>query len=464
MVSHMSERPARTALSQEPDVIGFFGKFPTHGDFVSTALGRRLQSELDRWIQGGLGAMEPTLGQDWRRLFHASPPWRFAIAGGVWSPAAIAGVLLPSRDRVGRSFPLVIAAQLHSFTGRLRDICEDDTWFTAAEALAETSAKADFDMARFIEGIKRLRLPFANASAADEISMSDLGAPGSLWWRMALGTRHGKGFKTNGPPATRDFLKLVATERAEASPGSIPSPAPPPVIPQPEVRENAIAAEKRRSIESSYASHAGTRLMLNGDALLVSERPRLFALADGIGDSMGAIEAARTATGVLSGVADHESLQALVQDIKGKLGHANSILQTRGASSERQSPFASVVVAAILDRELALVWAGDARGYLLRDGMMRCLTRDHVDIGIKRSLARGLGLKPQFVPDTFLDTVLPGDRLLLCSASLPRILADRVIAEILIETPIERAADTLVQEGLIANCRDNLSAIVIGAS
>jgi type VI secretion system protein ImpM len=460
----MNERPARAAPSQEPDVIGFFGKFPTYGDFVSTAMGRRLQLELDQWIQGGLGAMEPTLGQDWRRLFHASPPWRFAIAGGIWSPAAIAGVLLPSRDRVGRSFPLVIAAQLHKFTGRLRDICEDDVWFTAAEALAETSTKPDFDMARFIDGVKRLRLPFANAREADEILTPDVGAPVSLWWRMALGTRHGKGFKTSGPPATRDFLKLVATERVEALSRPMPVPAPPSVAPAPEVLENAIAAETRLSIESSYASHAGTRLTLNADALLASERPRLFALADGIGDSMSAIEAARTATGVLSGVGDHESLQALVQDIKGKLGHANSILKTKTASSERQSPFASVVVAAILDRELALVWAGDARGYLLRDGMMRCLTRDHVDIGIKRALARGLGLKQQFVPDTFLETALPGDRLLLCSASLPRTLADRVIAEILIETPVDRAADTLVQEGLIANCRDNLSAIVIGAS
>ncbi|MEZ2223290.1 type VI secretion system-associated protein TagF [Rhizobium sp. RCC_161_2] len=460
----MNERLARTASPGEPDAIGFFGKLPTHGDFVSTALGRRLQSELDQWIQSGLGAMEPTLGQDWRRLFHASPPWRFIVAGGVWSPAAIAGVLLPSKDRVGRSFPLVIAAQLHRFTGHLRDICEDDVWFTAAEALAETSTKADFDMPRFIEGIKRLRLPFANARMRDEIPAPSAGAPGSLWWRMTLGSRHGKGFKTAGPPTAQDFLKLVAADKTETAPTSIQVPAPPPPVARPpELRESAIASETLHPIESSYASHPGTRLSLNADALLVSERPRLFALADGIGDGMGAIEAARTATSTLSSVASHESLQALVQDIKGKLGHANSILQTKAVSGDRQPPFASIVVATILDREFALVWAGDARCYLLRDGMMRCLTRDHVDIGLKRSVARGLGLKPQFVPDTILDTVLPGDRLLLCSASLPRSLADRVIAEILIETPIAKAADTLVQEGLIANCRENLSAIVIGA-
>lgn len=459
----MNERLARTASPQEPDGIGFFGKLPTHGDFVSTALGRRLQSELDQWIQSGLGAMEPTLGQDWRRLFHASPPWRFAIAGGVWSPAAVVGVLLPSRDRVGRSFPLVIAAQLHKFTGRLRDICEDDVWFTAAEALAETSTKTDFDMTRFMEGIKRLRLPFARERVGEDLPAPDAQAPASLWWRMTLGTRHGKGFKTNGPPATQDFLKLVTVERAEAPPAEpIAAPTPPLAAHLPKLRENPAPAQTKRPIESSYASHAGTRLTLNADALLVSEKPRLFALADGAGDGMGAIEAARTATSVLSGVADHDSLQMLVQDIKGKLGHANSILQTKAASGEHQPPVASIIIAALHDAELALVWAGDARCYILRDGLMRCLTRDHVDVGLKRSLARGLGLKPQFLPDTLLDTLRPGDRLLLCGASLPRTLADRVIAEILIETPTERAAETLVQEGLIANCRENLSAIVIG--
>ncbi|MDK4741187.1 type VI secretion system-associated protein TagF [Rhizobium sp. CNPSo 3464] len=451
----MNERSARTALPQETDMIGFFGKLPTHGDFVSTALGRRFQIELDRWIQDGLGAMEPTLGKDWRRLFHACPPWRFAIAGGVWSPAAVAGVLLPSKDRVGRSFPLIIAAQLHRFTGRLRDICEDDIWFTAAEALAETSTKSDFDMPRFIEGVRRLRLPIPNIRPTDDAVSPDIGAPASLWWRMVPDTRHGKGFKTEGPPTIRDFLKLVTVEEPRGPPPAVASQSTEPA-------DNVTAPETGRRIESSYASHSGTRLSLNADALLVSERPRLFALADGVGDSTGAIEAARTATSVLASVAAQESLQALVQDIKGKLGHANSILQTKAASGEQQPPFASIVVAAIFDGKLALIWAGDARCYLLRDGMMRCLTRDHVDIGLRRTLARGVGLKQQFVPDTFLDALRPGDRLILCSAALSRMLADRVIAEIMIETPIERAANALVQEGLIANCRENLSAIVVG--
>jgi type VI secretion system protein ImpM len=94
--------------------------------------------------------------------------------------------------------------------------------------------------------------------------------------------------------------------------------------------------------------------------------------------------------------------------------------------------------------------------------MMRCLSRDHVDIGLRRTLARALGLKRQFLPETLMEDIRSGDCVLLCSGSLARTLADRVIAEILLETPIPQAAETLIQEGLIANCRENLSAIVIG--
>ena len=118
----------------------------------------------------------------------------------------------------------------------------------------------------------------------------------------------------------------------------------------------------------------------------------------------------------------------------------------------------------MLDGEFAAIWAGDARCYLLRDGMMRLLTRDHIEIGLRRTLGRALGLKDQFVSETLRDRLQRGDRLLLVSGPLPRTLTDRVIAEILIETPLERAAEALIQEALIANGRENVSAIVIGVT
>ncbi len=461
----MNEPLARTQSPMQADAIGFFGKLPTHGDFVSSALGLRLRSELDQWSRSGLIALEAALGPDWRRPFHATAAWRFVVGSGVWGPTAIAGVLLPSRDRVGRSFPLIIAAQLQRFSGQLRDLCEDNSWFTAAEALAESSEKADFEMQRFIEGIRRLRAPFIDkrSAATQSASPDEMRAPASLWWRINPGSRHGKGFRTMAAPTAQDFVKLVTAEAPSLPVSAEPPPvraATPAAIREP---EPAAATRAEWAIAHSHASHAGTRLSLNADALLLSDAPHIFAIADGVGNGIGAIEAARIATSILAGIPERENLQGLVQDIKSKLSHAHAILRAKGANIEREPPVASIVTAALLDGEFAAIWAGDARCYLLRDGMMRLLTRDHIDIGLRRTLGRGLGLKDQFVSETVGDRFQRDDRLLLASGPLSRTLTDRIIAEILIETPLEQAAEALIQEALIANCRENVSAIVIGA-
>jgi type VI secretion system protein ImpM len=94
--------------------------------------------------------------------------------------------------------------------------------------------------------------------------------------------------------------------------------------------------------------------------------------------------------------------------------------------------------------------------------MMRCLTRDHVEIGLRLALSRSIGSQRQLMPEVLLDATQDGDRLLLCSAALARTLDERSIAETLLEKPVKDAAATLVQDALIANARDNLSAIVVG--
>ena len=55
--------------------VGFYGKLPSHGDFVSMGLGHSLQSALDAWMQAGLQAAQQELGEDWKRRFRSMPAW-----------------------------------------------------------------------------------------------------------------------------------------------------------------------------------------------------------------------------------------------------------------------------------------------------------------------------------------------------------------------------------------------------
>ncbi|MDC9813496.1 MULTISPECIES: type VI secretion system-associated protein TagF [Rhizobium] len=451
----MNERATLERNPTEADRIGFFGKLPSHGDFVSMGLGRNLQSALDAWLQAGLQAAQQELGGDWERRFRFMPAWRFIVERGLWGPATVAGVLLPSLDRVGRSFPLVIAAQLHGFAEHPRQLYLDDAWFTAAEAIAESSAKRDFDINHFTASLKRLRSLRPADLAENETLQDRASSRGTIWWRIDPEERRAKGFGVSGAPEPEHFPKLLHDNSPTAS-----------AAPRPETAATttrAVVVEQHQPLvlRHSHATHAGTRLTVNADALLVSETHSLFAVADGVGDGNAAAEVGRIAVHVLAETAKQQTIEALVQEVKGKLGRAHGLLQSAYHSSDREPSAASIVVLATLRESCALLWVGDARCYLLREGMMRCLTRDHVEIGLRRTLSRAIGLRGHLIPEVLCGGLQAGDRLLLCSAPLPNAIPERSIAEILLSAKIEKAADILVQEGLIANCRDNLSAIVI---
>ncbi|WWS82514.1 type VI secretion system-associated protein TagF [Agrobacterium vitis] len=69
----MALRPAQTEKPAGQDRIGFFGKLPSHGDFLSEGLEREMVATLDGWIRGGLHACEQEFGAAWPELFSASP-------------------------------------------------------------------------------------------------------------------------------------------------------------------------------------------------------------------------------------------------------------------------------------------------------------------------------------------------------------------------------------------------------
>ncbi len=101
------------------------------------------------------------------------------------------------------------------------------------------------------------------------------------------------------------------------------------------------------------------------------------------------------------------------------------------------SPMGSTVVALLVQarRYFAVLWAGDSRIYLCREGWLHQLTRDHtqvqdmVEAGLlspedakehpmKHVLARAVGVQPHLQLDAIVDEVDVGDMFLLCSDGL----------------------------------------------
>ncbi len=156
---------------------GFFGKVTTHGDFVSRRLPPALVGLWDAWLQAGLQASRELLGERWLDVYLTSPIWRFALAPGVCDEHAWGGVLMPSVDRVGRHFPLTIAAGASGGAALLDWLSCGQAWYEQAEALALSTLQEGFVLDRFDAAVQALA-PLPDAPLAGRLGTAD--------WRLEL--------------------------------------------------------------------------------------------------------------------------------------------------------------------------------------------------------------------------------------------------------------------------------------
>lgn len=88
---------------------GYFGKLPTRGDFLRQGLPAAFLGPWETWLQAGLRCAATRWPADWKSWLLAAPICHFHLAAGLCGPSPAAGLLVPSRDRVGRAFPLTLA-------------------------------------------------------------------------------------------------------------------------------------------------------------------------------------------------------------------------------------------------------------------------------------------------------------------------------------------------------------------
>jgi type VI secretion system protein ImpM len=94
--------------------LGWYGKMPASGDFVHRRLPRELIAWWDRWLQHGVAGLKQSADAHATRGFAAAPIWNFAIPAGPGAGVAQLGCIAPSRDRVGRGYPLCVALPLRT--------------------------------------------------------------------------------------------------------------------------------------------------------------------------------------------------------------------------------------------------------------------------------------------------------------------------------------------------------------
>lgn len=159
---------------------GFFGKLPGRGDFIGRHLPKSFIEPWDTWLQNAIAESRVQLGGIWRERYCTSPIWRFALGAGLCGPPPYAGILMPSVDRVGRYYPLVIALPLQPAWPLLVLPATADAWFRQAEQLALAGLDLDrLDLDDFSRQVAALGEPLA---PAPERATADSAATGDAAW------------------------------------------------------------------------------------------------------------------------------------------------------------------------------------------------------------------------------------------------------------------------------------------
>lgn len=88
---------------------GYFGKLPSRGDFLRQGLPASFFGPWETWLQAGLRCAVVRWPAEWKSRFLTMPVCHFHLVAGLCGPEPAFGLLVPSRDRVGRAFPLTLA-------------------------------------------------------------------------------------------------------------------------------------------------------------------------------------------------------------------------------------------------------------------------------------------------------------------------------------------------------------------
>ncbi|WP_432534981.1 Stp1/IreP family PP2C-type Ser/Thr phosphatase [Kineococcus arenarius] len=208
--------------------------------------------------------------------------------------------------------------------------------------------------------------------------------------------------------------------------------------------------------------------------------PHLLVVADGMGGHAGGDVASSLAVGELAGLdgESHGSDDA-AEHLHHALEAANEQLRRRVADEPELAGMGTTVTAVLrAGSRLVLAHIGDSRGYLLRDGRLTQLTRDHsyvqslIDEGRisaeeaerhpQRSvIMRVLTGRDEDTADVSVREARPGDRYLLCSDGLSGVVSAETLEQTLAagEAP-DATCERLVELALRGGGPDNVSCVV----
>ncbi|HEU5358683.1 MAG TPA: Stp1/IreP family PP2C-type Ser/Thr phosphatase [Gemmatimonadales bacterium] len=221
----------------------------------------------------------------------------------------------------------------------------------------------------------------------------------------------------------------------------------------------------------------------NEDNYLMLDERGVFIVADGMGGHAAGEVASEMAVhtiakelGTVRGMTDEE----IGERMRSAIRAANAAIFERTLTEHDKRGMGTTATALVLlAGRYLLGQVGDSRGYLLRDGELFQVTKDHsyvqeqVDAGLltpeqarvhpySNVITRCVGANADVLPDLYFGALRPGDVLLLASDGLTGMLEDEHLQKILTSPGgPQEWVDAMITDANRRGGLDNITAIIV---
>jgi protein phosphatase len=231
------------------------------------------------------------------------------------------------------------------------------------------------------------------------------------------------------------------------------------------------------AFESYGVSHKGCVRDHNEDSYLVEPQIGLWVVADGMGGHEAGEVASASIVEHLATIGIASSAPDLRARFEDRLSRAHA--EIRRISRSRGVTIGSTVAALLaMDGRFACLWSGDSRVYLVRDGAISQISRDHTEVQElldsgaisaaeaenwprRNVITRAIGVNDEIAIDFQQGETLAGDIFILSTDGLTAHVSDAEIATAALSAAPQAACEKLLAMVLERGGTDNVTIVLV---